>query len=413
MNKKIEVLLKKYAKLAIQTGVNIQKGQRLLVNCPVELAYFAREISKVAYETGAKEVKVEYSDEQLTLDNYLFMSEDDLKEYPQWKKLKQEYLIDKNYAFLSIHAATPGLLKDIDPNKLQSVAVALSKHNKKLQEYIMGNNTQWSIVSLPTEAWALKVFPELKSQEAMEKLLEAILHTARVDEKTDPIENWSQHNNEMTAHNKILNDFNFEYLTFKNKLGTDLKVYLADNHNWAGGCEKTTKGVVFNPNIPTEENFCMPYKTKVYGKVVATKPLNYQGRLIEDFYLEFDEGKVIKYHAAKELQALKNLIEFDEGSCYLGEVALISYDSPINDTGILFYNTLFDENASCHLALGNAYPMNIKGGTTMAEDDLKKLGYNSSMAHVDFMFGSRDMVIKGYDHNGKEVVIFNDGNFVI
>ena len=192
-----------------------------------------------------------------------------------------------------------------------------------------------------------------------------------------------------------------------------MTVELVENHIWAGGCEEASNGAIFNPNMPTEENFCMPYKYGVNGKVVATKPLSYQGKLIDDFWMTFEKGKVVEYGAGQEEEALKNLIEYDEGSAYLGEVALISYDSPINETGILFYNTLFDENASCHLALGRAYPMNVKDGTEMDDDQLKAAGANDSMTHVDFMFGSRDMHVDGIQKDGTVIPVFRNGNFVL
>jgi aminopeptidase len=217
----------------------------------------------------------------------------------------------------------------------------------------------------------------------------------------------------MLAHNKVLNDYNFKSLHFLNSLGTDLVVSLVDNHIWAGGGEESTKGVYFNPNVPTEENFTMPYKYGVNGKVVATKPLNYQGNLIEEFWLEFKDGKVVDFDAKAQKETLSNLINFDEGSSYLGEVALISHDSPISNSNILFFNTLFDENASCHLALGRAYPMNVKGGTTMTKEELLEAGSNLSMAHSDFMFGSACMNIVGTQQDGTKVQIFKNGNFVI
>jgi aminopeptidase len=214
-------------------------------------------------------------------------------------------------------------------------------------------------------------------------------------------------------HNKGLTDYQFEQLHFKNSLGTDVTIDLVKNHIWAGGGETSTKGITFNPNIPTEENFTMPHKFGVNGKVVATKPLNYQGNLIEDFWLEFKDGKVINYDAKKQVETLKSLLEVDKGSSYIGEVALLSFDSPINNTGILFLNTLFDENASCHLALGRAYPMNVQGGTSMTQEELTKIGSNLSMVHSDFMFGSRDMNIVGTLKDGSKITIFKDGNYVI
>jgi aminopeptidase len=210
-----------------------------------------------------------------------------------------------------------------------------------------------------------------------------------------------------------LTQYNFKYLKFKNSLGTDLTVQLVEDHVWAGGGEKTSKGVYFNPNIPTEETFTMPYKFGTVGKVVASKPLNYQGKIIKDFWMTFKDGKVVEFDAKVEKETLKNIIEFDENSGYIGEIALISHDSPISNTNLLFVNTLFDENASCHMALGRAYPMNIKNGINTPIAELEKKGYNQSMVHCDFMFGSADMHIVGVTQDGKEVQVFENGNFVI
>lgn len=406
-------VLRKYAKLAVCMGVNVQKGQMLVINASVADYEFVRLCCEEAYKAGAGEVVVNWNDEQLNLMDYTYCSTESLCEVPKWSLDKYQWAIDKGCCMLSISSSTPGLLKDVDPMKMKQVQLSRMKAMAPFQYYTMNNEGQWSIVALPSVGWAKKVFPELGEDEAVEKLMEAILMSARVNEGNDPIEEWKKHNEKMTHYSKVLNDHNFEYLHFKNSLGTDLKVELVKDHVWCGGCETSTKGVIFNPNIPTEENFCMPHKNGVNGRVVATKPLSYQGKLIDGFYLDFEEGKVVSYHADQEEETLKNLIELDEGSCRLGEVALISYDSPINETGILFYNTLFDENASCHLALGRAYPMNVKNGTKMNNEELAAVGANYSMTHVDFMFGSRDMHVVGIKENGEEVVLFDNGNFVI
>ncbi|MEI7668230.1 MAG: aminopeptidase, partial [Erysipelotrichaceae bacterium] len=322
-----------------------------------------------------------------------------------------KYYIDKGFALMSIYAETPGLMADIDPIKLQIAGIANNTALKPWREHTMGNRTQWCVISAPTVGWAQKVFPKLSPTEAVEKLWDAILTAVRVREDNDPVLEWEKHNSILRKHNQLLNDYNFKHLHFSNSLGTDLTVELVKNHVWAGGNEKNTQGVLFNPNMPTEENFSMPYKFGVNGKVVATKPLNFHGKLIEDFVLTFKDGKVSEYHAKKEAAALKDLIEFDPGSSYLGEVALISYNTPISQSNILFYNTLFDENASCHLALGKAYPMNVKGGNSMSQEELSALGSNDSMEHEDFMFGSADMKIVGLTQDNKEVVVFKDGNF--
>ena len=241
---------------------------------------------------------------------------------------------------------------------------------------------------------------------------EAILKACRVTEDGDAVKEWEDHMEKIARYNRVLNEYNFTTLEFKNSLGTNLSVKLVKNHIWGGGGEKAQNGVFFAPNIPTEETFTMPDRNGVNGKVVATMPLNYMGKLIENFSLEFENGKVVAYKAEKEESTLKKLLETDEGSNRLGEVALISHNSPISNMNILFYNTLFDENASCHLALGNAYTMNIKDGNTLSEEELIKRGYNKSCEHVDFMFGSSDMEIVGIKENGEKVQIFKNGNFV-
>lgn len=278
---------------------------------------------------------------------------------------------------------------------------------------MMGNKAQWTIIAAPNQMWAKQVFPDANEDEAVEKLWEAIFNASRVFSDNDPIEEWAKHNETLLKHNQVLNDYNFDHLLFKNSLGTDLKVQLVEDHIWAGGGENAANGTYFNPNIPTEETFTMPYKFGTEGKVVSTKPLNYQGKLIEDFWLVFKDGKVVDFGAKKEEATLKSLLDTDEGSRYIGEIALISHDSPISNTNILFLNTLFDENASCHMALGRAYPMNIKGGIGAPIAELEKRGYNNSFNHVDFMFGSEDMEITGVTQDGKSVKVFEKGNFVI
>lgn len=405
--------LRKFARLAVCSGANVQKGQLLVIRgCPQDYE-FIRMCTEEAYKAGAKEVLVNWSDEMINLYNYQYCDVETLSNIPQWSLDKTKWIQDNGACMLHVLSETPGLLKEIDPCKLQEVQMAQLKATAQFQKYTMNNEGQWSIVALPSKGWAKKVFPDLEEEEAVEKLMEAILMSSRVTDDNDPVEEWKKHNDAITAHSRILNEHNFKALHFKNSLGTDLTVELVKNHVWAGGCEYTTKGILFNPNIPTEENFCMPYKYGVNGKVVATKPLSYQGKLIDGFSIEFKDGKAVAWHADKEEDSLSNLINLDEGSAYLGEVALISYDSPINNTGILFYNTLFDENASCHLALGSAYPMNVKGGTSMSDEELKAAGANKSMTHVDFMFGSEDMHVVGIKENGEEVVIFERGNFSI
>jgi len=401
--------LNKYARLAVEVGVNIQKNQILVINSPVECKEFTRLLVENAYQKGASYVMVRWNDDLVRKTYFTYASDEVISNIPNYTIEQVKYIVDKKAAVISISAPTPGLMKDIDPAKLQLSNKVNYEHLGFYQKHMMANGSQWCVIAYPTNDWAKKVF---NSDDSYDKLLDAILTASRVRNDNDPVDEWKKHMDTLAKHNKMLNDYNFKTLHFKNSLGTDLEVGLVEDHIWAGGGEHSEDGVYFCPNIPTEEAFTMPHKDKVNGKVVSTKPLNYQGKLIEDFHLVFKDGKVVEYDAKKEKEALKSLLELDEGSSSLGEVALISHDSPISNTDILFYNTLFDENASCHVALGNAYSMNIKDGTKLPEKDLLSKGYNKSMTHVDFMFGSNDMEVVGTTYDNKKVQIFKNGNFV-
>ena len=408
-----ENLLRKYAKLAVCTGANVQKDQLLVITADVRDYRFVEMCVEEAYAVGAGKVMVDWSSEANTLQSYLNETKESLTDIPQWAYDKRKDAQDRGCCYLHISSATPGLLKDVDTDKIVTYQTVAGKMFEPLRTYTMANHGQWSIVALPSLSWAKKVFPDKSDDDAVKALWDAILMSVRVSEDNDPVEEWKKHNETLAKHNSLLNELNFKALNFKNSLGTDVTIELVKDHIWAGGGEESTKGVYFNPNMPTEETFTMPHKNGVNGKIVATKPLSYQGKVIDEFWLEFEDGKVVNYGANKEYDSLKSLVEYDEGSCRLGEVALISYDSPINNTGILFFNTLYDENASCHVALGAAYPMNVKGGTTMSKEELGNAGANVSMTHVDFMFGSKDMHIEGIKEDGTKVVVFDQGNFVI
>lgn len=409
MNK---IVLEKYAKLAVYSGVNVQKGQPLLINSSVDDAYFVRLCAKAAYERGASEVIVRWSDDTLSHLMYEYESTEALSDVPQWNIDMFQSYIDKGVAVLHIISPTPGLLADIDAAKVSAVTRSLNVARSNFRAYTMGNKGQWSIVAVPSTAWAKKVFPALDDDQAVEALWKAILKAVRVNETDDPIEAWDEHNAMLHAHNQLLNAYNFKSLHFKNNHGTDVVIGLVDNHIWAGGSEKSISGVVFNPNMPTEESFTMPSTVHVNGRITASKPLSYNGHLIDDFYIDFKDGAAVNWNAKTGNDILTMLLNTDEGSKRLGEIALISHQSPISQSGILFYNTLFDENASCHIALGKAYPMNVKGGTQMSLDELSAAGANDSLIHVDYMFGTEDMHIEGLTHEGQTVTVFENGNFV-
>ncbi len=408
-----KTMLENYAALAVNVGANVQEGQVAVIRATTETKELARAIAKQAYLAGAKRVHVDWSDDYVSRYGYDHMDIETLQDIPDWIVDKAKYSIEQGACFISITSPIPGLNQGVDPEKMQKSGIAAMKKLSFFQTHMMANKAQWTIVAAPNTIWSEKVFPGKKGEEANEALWDAIFEACRVREGGDAVAEWERHNETLSRRNAILNDHQFASLEFKNSLGTDITIELVDDHVWAGGDEVTTTGVRFNPNIPTEETFTMPHKTGTNGKVVATKPLNYQGNLIEDFWLEFKDGKVVDYDAKKEKRTLQNLLEFDEGSSYLGEIALIEHDSPIQNTGILFYNTLFDENASCHMALGRAYPMNVKNGTSMEQDELIKLGYNHSMAHSDFMFGSEDIDVTGIKKDGTRVPIMRNGNFVL
>lgn len=406
-------LLEKYAKLAVRTGINVQKGQTLMINVKAEHYEFARLCVKEAYAAGAGKVVIKFHDDQIAKMNVENQSIENLTNIPSWLVDEYDQYIEEGFARLSISAPSPGLMAGVDTAKIAAQAKASGEALKALREYSMANRGQWSIVAMPTYEWAAVVFPDLEKEAAYNKLLESILYATRVREDNDPVKDWDEHNKVLARQNKILNDYNFKSLHFKNDYGTDIVVGLVKNHVWAGGMETSGEGHHFNPNMPTEESFTMPDRLHVEGKVYSTKPLDYQGKLIDKFWLEFKDGKVVDFDAESEKEALQSLLDTDEGSRHIGEIALISHKSPISDLNILFYNTLFDENASCHMALGAAYPMNIKGGTEMTQEELFENNSNASLNHVDFMFGSEDMTITGLTYDGKEVAVFDKGNFVI
>lgn len=401
--------LEKYAEVALKVGVNLQKDQTLVINASISSADFVRILTKKAYTLGAKNVHVEWSDEEITLTKLLYAPEEGLKEYPLWRAKGFEEMAQQGAAFLSISASNPDLLKDADPERValsnKTAATALKNYKK----YIQNASVNWNIVSVPTKEWAAKVFPQLDPKDRMEKMWENIFKVTRVDTE-DPIAAWQQHIQYLRSKLDFLNNKKFEKLYFKGP-GTDLVMRLPKGHIWVGGGLKSEKGIQFVPNMPTEEVFSMPLKDGVDGVVSSTKPLNYGGNLIENFTLTFEAGKIVNFTAEKGYETLKKLIETDEGAHYLGEVALVPHKSPVSDTNLIFYNTLFDENASSHFALGSAYPICIEGGTKMSKEELEKNGVNTSLVHVDFMIGSAEMMVLGETSDGKLEPIFEKGNW--
>jgi len=406
-------LLKKYADLIVKVGVNVQHNQPVVIRATTENKQLVRELTKSAYQAGAKQVFTLFSDDIVTHSTITYATVETLTDIPDYLVAQYQHFVNIGACFISVTSPVPGLNNDLDPYKLQQQAIASQQKLAFFSQHTMANKAQWCVVAGANQTWGEAVFAGLKGDEATEKLWSAIFTACRVDLTSDPVKNWAIHNKNLSKYNQKLNELNFKSLRFTNSLGTDLTVELIKDHVWAGGNETAGNGTIFNPNMPTEEAFTMPYKFGTQGRVYSTKPLNYQGKLIDEFYLDFKDGQVVGFDAKKEKETLANLLNMDEGAKYIGEVALISHDTPISKTNIVFLNTLFDENASCHLALGRAYPMNIKNGVKMTQDELIKLGYNHSNIHVDFMFGSSDMKIVAVKQDGSEFILFEKGNFVI
>ncbi|MGH4123277.1 MAG: aminopeptidase [Clostridium sp.] len=403
-------LLEKYALLLVKTGINIQKDQTLVIKSPIECADFARTLSKIAYVEGAREVVINWVDELSSKIKFMHAPEEVFEEYPDWQRDFYLSNVRKGAAFLSILASDPELMKDVNPERMAKSNKAASNAIKEYRDRLMSNRNVWCVASIPTIAWAKKVFPELSEEASVEKLWDAIFKTVRVD-TIDPVASWETHKSNLKKSMDFLNGSNFKYLKYKNSLGTDLLIELPENHLWLGGSEYSPEGVEFIANMPTEEVFTLPKKNGVNGTVFCSKPLNYNGNLIEKFSITFKDGKIVDFKAEKGYDILKSIIETDEGSHYLGEVALVPYDSPISNSNILFYNTLFDENASCHLAIGKAYPVCIKNGENLSDEELSKSGVNDSTVHEDFMVGTEDLQIIGIKADGSEIPVFKNGNF--
>ena len=400
-------LQEKYAELALRTGVNLQKGQALMVNSSIEGVEFTRIVVRKAYELGAKSVLINWQDDEISLLKYQNESEAVLTDVRPWQVDKYLEFAKDGGALLSIRSTNPDLLKDVDAKKVAAASKASAEAMKEFRTYTMNDRIAWSIISIPTGDWSKKIFPGLEAEEAKEKLWEQIFKIVRVDQE-DPIKAWDDHNQTLKNAHAILNDKKYQALIFKAP-GTDITFGLPKGHIWKGGGAYTTDGLHFNPNMPTEEVFTVPAKYDVNGVVSNTKPLVYNGNTIDNFSLTFKDGQVVDFEAEQGYETLKNLLETDDGAKRLGELALVPDASPISQSGLIFYNTLFDENASCHVALGKAYPTNLEGGSEMTDEELDQHGVNDSLTHVDFMIGSAELDIDGILPDGSTEAVFRKG----
>lgn len=400
--------LTKYARLIAEVGANVQKGQEVIIRAEVENCDFAVLLASECYKLGASKVTVDWRYAPLTKLNYKKRSLKTLSTVEDWEVERLKHREKTLPVLILVESDDPDGLKGVDQAKVAKSRMAVAKVTKPISDR-MSEKYQWCIAAVPGKKWAKKVFPNDSTAVAVKKLWDAILYTSRVTE--DPVAAWKAHNDDLLSRSETLNKMGLKYLHYKSARGTDLKVGLNLNGIFMGGGEYTLGGVYYNPNIPTEEVFTSPVAGDADGIVYATKPLSYQGELIDNFWVRFENGKVVETGAEKNPELLDKLISMDEGASMLGECALVPYDSPINNSGILFYNTLFDENCCCHLALGRGFNNTLKGFENMTNEECKKAGINDSAIHVDFMIGSEDLQIDGITEDGKTVAIFKNGNW--
>jgi len=400
-----------YARLIVEVGANVQPGQTVLLASSVDSAYFARLVAERAYDAGAREVVTRFYDDSLRRMHFLRADNAVFGEVARWVPEFYNEYAERGAALINIIASDPELLLGVAPDRIQRANIASGTALKSFYDQQMSNAFPWTIAAIPSEAWAKKVFPDLPAAEAVNRLWEAIFAAVHVGEG-DPVAIWREKVETMAARAEILNRYRFTALHFQNSLGTDLTLRLPEEHQWVACGEQAGTGQEFVANIPTEEIFVLPDKRGTEGVVFASMPLSLNGNLVRDIKLTFAAGKIVKAEASEGLEHLEKQLDIDEGARYLGEIALVPYHSPISEMGILFYNTLFDENASCHLAFGKAYPK-FRDSEECTEEELLARGMNDSLVHVDFMIGTADLSITGTTEDGQTVPVFREGNFAL
>ena len=401
--------IERYAQLVVAEGIDLAEGQELVIQCPVESADFARVLARAAYDQGAGHVTVIWLDDALSRLEYERVPEDWFRTVPAWKREQMDGLAREGAGFLLITGSDPDALEGVDPKKVATARYARNTQCSVWRHGLDFQENAWCIAGSPTEAWARKIFPDKDRYDAMISLWETILDVSRVS--ADPVSDWETHVATLARNARILQDHHFDRLHYTSSNGTDLTVGLPAGHIWDGAAAMTRGGRPFIPNIPTEEVFTSPDRRRADGIVYSALPLNHGGTLIRDFWLVFEDGKVTDFDAEQGADVLESILETDEGARSLGEVALISKNTPIRQSGLIFYNTLYDENASCHLALGMGFPDAYEGGEDMSEEELTAAGINRSATHVDFMVGSDDLNVTGITAEGEEVPVFVDGQW--
>lgn len=403
-------LLKEYARFAVKSGVNLQKGQELKLFISVEQAELARLIVAEAYAAGAAEVSVEWRDDSIERMAYENVSAARLSEVKEWQKSRLIREVEVLPAVIHVDSSDPEKLKGIDPALLMQV---ISSRHQVMKPYKdqMDNKYQWTVIAAPSKAWAQKVFPALAVEEAVDKLWELIFSAVYLKEGEDVNATWEERNANFLKRSAALNEMKLKELQLSNSLGTDLRIGLLPGSIWAAGGELSLQDIYYNPNLPTEECFTTPDYRTANGIVYASLPLSVRGALVEDFWIRFSEGKAIDCGARSGEDILRELLATDAGASYLGEIALVPASSPIRQSGVLFYNTLFDENAACHLALGEAYTANVEGYKELSRTQLYEMGVNDSAIHEDFMIGTEDMKITAIGYNGQKHLIMENGEW--
>lgn len=401
--------LENYAELIIRKGVNLQEGQILFLTISVDHKDFALMIAERAYSIGAKYVYIHWNCDEAVRLRYEKSKDPYLDFFPEFLVSMFETSDRENAAYLYVGSPDPDLLAGIDPVKVSRVSkvsgLALKNHN----DYVSASRATWCVAQVPSKKWAKKVFKDLEPEVAVNKLYDLIFKINRLD-SPDPIKEWESHLTSLENRVEFLNNLHIKTMHYKSST-MDITLELSPDAIWQGGGEESQKGVYFVANMPTEEVFTAPKRDSVNGELKSTMPLNYRGNLIENFSLTFKDGKVVSYSAEKGEDVLKNLLSVDEGSSYLGEVALVPFSSPVNNSNVIFYSTLFDENASCHFALGSCYPTNLKNGENLSDAELLSLGGNVSITHEDFMVGSNDLLIKATTYDERCIIIFENGEF--
>ena len=404
--------LTQYAKLIIKQGVNLAPGETVAIACPVNAAELAETIAEEAYKSGASEVVTFWNDAKISKLAYEYESEEILTSVPDYVVGSRDYILDKKAVYIAIISTIPGLLKDVDASKVAAASRASSKALHRFRESTNVNATRWCLVAYPNESWAKKMFPDLPEKEALEKQWEYMHKTLRLD-KEDYLGAWKEHQENLARRSKFLNEAKIKTFRYKNSIGTDFTVGMPKGYIFTGAVEKSQGGVDFTANLPTEEVFSSPDMNTAEGTLVAALPLVRNGVIIKNFSITFEKGHIVDYKAEEGYDTLKEIIETDEGSHRLGEIALIGFNSPIQNLRTLFWETLYDENASCHFAIGRGFPTCLKGGAEMTKEELKAAGINDSLQHVDFMVGTADLDITATTESGEEIAIFRGGNWVI